>query len=440
MTFDPIGPTGSITMNLQPKAIQELFTVDYGRMNATLGVEIPLTNGVNQTTIPYGYIDPLTEALKAVDPTATELGSGADGTQIWKITHNGVDTHAIHVHMFNMQVINRVGWDGAIRPPDANELGWKETVRMNPLEDIIVAIRPIIIKVPFQLPNSIRLMDVTRIAGTSGTQFFNVDPTGNPVAVVNDMVNFGWEYVWHCHLLGHEENDMMRPLSIGMPVQAPANLVATRIGNGANRRVVLTWTDNSTNETNWLLQRGTTSTGPWTTLATLTSAAGPATGGSATYTNPIGNTNTTYYYQVFAVNNIGATQTSGFTAPVPGYSMLTLTSAPAGPVVPGGLLPPPAPANVAATAARVGNSPFDTVTLTWSAVAGATGYTIQMSTNVGFVGFGVVTSNVGAVTTFTSGNILRISGARSPEDSGIQRRGRVRVDERHSVPQNPTVA
>ena len=56
-------------------------------------------------------------------------------TQIWKVTHNGVDTHAIHVHLFNVQLINRVGWDGAIRPPDPNELGWKETVRMNPLED-----------------------------------------------------------------------------------------------------------------------------------------------------------------------------------------------------------------------------------------------------------------------------------------------------------------
>ena len=26
------------------------------------------------------------------------------------------------------------------------------------------------------------------------------------------MTNFGWEYVWHCHILGHEENDMMRAL------------------------------------------------------------------------------------------------------------------------------------------------------------------------------------------------------------------------------------
>ena len=32
-------------------------------MNATLGVELPFTNGSNQTTIPYGYIDPATEII-----------------------------------------------------------------------------------------------------------------------------------------------------------------------------------------------------------------------------------------------------------------------------------------------------------------------------------------------------------------------------------------
>lgn len=70
------------------------------------------------------------------------IGTMADGTQIWKITHNGVGTHAIHVHLYNVQLINRVGWDGAIKPPDSNELGWKDTVRMNPLEDAIIAVRP----------------------------------------------------------------------------------------------------------------------------------------------------------------------------------------------------------------------------------------------------------------------------------------------------------
>ena len=45
--------------------------------------------------------------------------------------------------------------------------------------------------------------------------FSNIDPaTGQAFATptTNVMYNFGWEYVWHCHLLGHEENDMMRPL------------------------------------------------------------------------------------------------------------------------------------------------------------------------------------------------------------------------------------
>ncbi len=49
------------TVQMGPKAIQELFELNYGRMNATLGVELPFTNFNTQTTIPYGYIDPVTE-------------------------------------------------------------------------------------------------------------------------------------------------------------------------------------------------------------------------------------------------------------------------------------------------------------------------------------------------------------------------------------------
>ena len=205
--------TGLTTpMSMQPKAIQELFDVDYGRMNSTLGTELPNTNAITQTTLPFEYIDPPTEIIKPSD-LGTQVGSLNDGTQIWKITHNGVDTHAVHFHLFDVQVINRVGWDGAIRPPDPDELGWKDTVRMNPLEDIIVALRPSVpANLPFKVPDSVRPFDPTMPLGTT-TQFSGIDPTtGNPVTVVNKMYDFGWEYVWHCHLLGHEENDMMRPM------------------------------------------------------------------------------------------------------------------------------------------------------------------------------------------------------------------------------------
>jgi FtsP/CotA-like multicopper oxidase with cupredoxin domain len=198
MTFTPANSSTPTTINFEPKAIQELFD-PYGRMNATLGVEIPRTTLTTQTTIPYGYIDPPTEIISMGTP------------QMWKITHNGVDTHAIHFHLFNVQVINRVGWDGMVKPPDANELGWKETVRMNPLEDVIVAFRPEAPWLPFAITNSIRPLDPTSpIGSTMG--FTGVDPLGNSVTVTNVMTDFGWEYVWHCHLLGHEENDMMRPM------------------------------------------------------------------------------------------------------------------------------------------------------------------------------------------------------------------------------------
>ena len=141
LTFTPVGAAAPVTMQMKPKAIQELFDPQ-GRMNSTLGVELPFTNSGNQTTVPLGFIDPPTEIFTPGE------------TQLWKITHNGVDTHGIHFHLVNVQVINRVGWDGAIRKTDPNEMGWKETVRMNPLEDIIVAMRAKLPTYPFGFPKA----------------------------------------------------------------------------------------------------------------------------------------------------------------------------------------------------------------------------------------------------------------------------------------------
>jgi hypothetical protein len=313
----------TITMPLQPKAIQELFEVEYGRMNAILGVELPFTNMTTQTTIPYGYVDPATELLKNSDPAAP-IGTAADGSQIWKITHNGVDTHAIHVHLFNAQLLNRVGWDGMVKPPEPNELGWKDTIQMNPLEDIIIAVRPVAQTLPWQLPNSIRLLDPTMPLGTTGPQFFNVDPTGQPATVVNALVNFGYEYVWHCHLLGHEENDMMRPMILALPPLAPSNLVGTITGSGTKQAAVLTWTDKSLNETGFTVQRATAAAGPWTTVATVPAAA--RTGATVTYTDATVARKTTYSYRVLANNVVGYTQT--YAAPAAGYPHMSADSAP----------------------------------------------------------------------------------------------------------------
>ena len=255
LTWFPIGSTTPVTYVDDRKTIQELFTVDYGRMNATLGVELPLTNFLTQTTIPLGYIDPVTEVIN----------QGA--TQLWHITHNGVDTHFIHFHLFNVQVINRSGWDGTVRPPDQNELGWKDTVRMNPLEDILVALQPIQPMPPFPLRDSYRLMDVTMPAASDCAApangpsplpcsiFTNVNPAdNNPYNTPNEVRDFGWEYVWHCHILGHEENDMMRAIAFQVPPEAPSTLTVAPAGvNGTGLN--LSWTDNSASETGFTLER-----------------------------------------------------------------------------------------------------------------------------------------------------------------------------------------
>jgi FtsP/CotA-like multicopper oxidase with cupredoxin domain len=309
-----------VVMQLQPKSIIEDFDPSYGRMDAMLGVEIPKTTATNATSLPYWDTDPATEIIKASD-AAAPIGSLADGTQIWKITHNGVDTHAIHWHMFDVQLINRVGWDGAVKPPDANELGWKDTVRMNPLEDAIVALRPILPKVPFDLPNSIRPLDVTAPLGVAmPNQFHNVDPINEPATVINTLVNYGWEYVWHCHLLGHEENVMMRPMIIGVAPKPASGLNAVAAG----RTVTLTFIDSSINETGFTVNRATSPSGPWTTVKT--GLAGNVAGtGPVSYLDSTVARRTTYFYSVTANNVVGYTQ--AYAAPTRGYPHPSFDSA-----------------------------------------------------------------------------------------------------------------
>jgi len=296
---------------LLPKTIQELFTLDYGRMNATLGVELPFTNFLTQTTIPYGYIDPPTEIFKSGE------------TQYWKVTHNGVDTHFMHFHLFNVQVINRVGWDGAIKPPDPNELSWKDTVRMNPLEDVVVTFRAATPNLPWQLPNSNRFMDVTQAAGTTA-QFTNVDPANQPAVVSNSSINFGWEYVWHCHILGHEENDMMRPMVLAVPPVLPGTPAAVHIGSGVGQSIRVTWKDNSLNETGFTIQRATAVGGPWTDVGTA--LPGTGVGSTVTFNDTSVARFTTYFYRVIANNMVGYTQV--YAAPTVGYPHVSADAAP----------------------------------------------------------------------------------------------------------------
>ena len=283
---------GDIVMDMKPKAIAEEFDTDWGRMTAQLGVELPFTNFLTQTTLQMWMYDPPTEI------------ANDNEVQIWKVTHNGVDTHSVHFHMFDVQLINRVAWDGTMYPPDANEVGWKETVRMNPLTDTIIALRPIKPTLPFPLPDSFRPLDPTAPVGSATPAFTNIDPmTNNPITVSNQLTNFGWEYVWHCHLLGHEENDMMRPVVVKVAPEAPGIGTATR--NSADNSVTLTWTNNAASATGFDIQRAqdpgfTTDLQTFHIAPTVTATSQLAPGTAGSYTDKTAQANLKYYYQVAA--------------------------------------------------------------------------------------------------------------------------------------------
>lgn len=251
INFDTVaGP--QIRMQLTRKAIQdemgEAFEKEYGRMSGNLGLERPnVLPGQAQNLILYPFVNPASEIVRPIGlppgVNATPITSGDDGTQIWKITHNGVDTHPIHFHLFDVQVLNRVGWDGIIRKPDLNELGWKETVRISPLEDTIVALRPFQPKLPFGLPDSIRPLNPAAPIGNVDV-FNSTNANGDPIPQIsNENVNFEWEYVWHCHILSHEEMDMMRPISAQVDPELPYPPQVSFVRNGNTGPATLNWVE-----------------------------------------------------------------------------------------------------------------------------------------------------------------------------------------------------
>ena len=355
-------PNLPMSGNYQFKSLIEGFQPDYGRINTNLGTQIAPTlivPGILGGSL-QRYTDPPVDTI-AFTPYNTQQGPvtlngvAPDGTQLWHLVHLGVDTHPIHFHMFHVQLVNRNPLGGGIALPDANELGWKDTVRMNPLEDVTVALRPRTITLPFEIGNSWRLLDPTRPQGATGGMFSTVGPLGAfplPSPIVNDQVNFGWEFVWHCHILGHEEDDMMHAIPMANPPTAPTNLVARTSGSGKSRRMILTWTDNSKNETAFVIQKATNINfnpvaNTFLVTRPIPTAAAPNTaGGTATYTDTIGTAVAPIYYRVLAQNTVGA---SSAWAVADGYPTKSADSEPSNIA---GLLP------TAPTAPTLGTTPL----------------------------------------------------------------------------------
>jgi FtsP/CotA-like multicopper oxidase with cupredoxin domain len=319
----------AVTIPFEMKAMHDemggVYDTGFGRMSGMLGLTNP--SSALGFILPFPFSSPPTDVVKG-SLESTKIGQLADGTQIWRIFHNGVDTHPIHTHLFTAQVISRVGQDGQVaqgpfpggQAVDAQNLGWKDTFFVNPLEITFLALRPTVptpSEIPFELPNSVRLIDPTLPAGATlpppgPAGWF--DPNGNPIPeILNHTVNFGWEYVWHCHILSHEEMDFMHSLVFAVPPLAPTGLTGAWNGNANSPRILLNWVDNSSQEAGFTVQRALDKdfTNGLTTLATLPASAGK--GLTVTYTDTTPARSSTYFYRVLANGEVvGDTTMAGF--------------------------------------------------------------------------------------------------------------------------------
>jgi spore coat protein A len=105
-----------------------------------------------------------------------------DSTEIWELVNTTEDSHPIHLHLVRFQLLDRrsfneplffrtrqLSYVGAPEPPEPWETGWKDTVRAH--SNMVTRI-------------------IVRFEGYPG------------------------RYVWHCHVLEHEDNEMMRPYEV----------------------------------------------------------------------------------------------------------------------------------------------------------------------------------------------------------------------------------
>jgi spore coat protein A len=138
-------------------------------------------------------------AARFMDGWPTETPS-VGAIEDWYYINLTPDTHPMHTHLVTFQVVGRVPFDvdayvaaagsgglgvpggidpapfatGLMVPPDPSERGFKDTVKANPGYFTII-------RAKFDLP-----------AGVNAPQ----------------------RYVHHCHIVEHEDNDMMRPYDV----------------------------------------------------------------------------------------------------------------------------------------------------------------------------------------------------------------------------------
>jgi spore coat protein A, manganese oxidase len=181
-----VGPLRSADHSTHPTRLRmpELRPLAGGTTRSLALLEMMSNTGDRPASAHLGTFDPSVGTPGGIvfkmwhEPVSENPVPGS--TEVWELYNFTEDAHPIHIHEVFFEVVNRQPLDpntgvpiDAPRGPEPTENGRKDTVIAYPGE-------------------------VTRVRMTFGP---------------------GGQYVWHCHILEHEDNEMMRPYRIG-PMQA----------------------------------------------------------------------------------------------------------------------------------------------------------------------------------------------------------------------------
>ncbi|GAB4099124.1 multicopper oxidase [Sinomonas halotolerans] len=201
------GFTAPIPVQLRPTPMTRLAHVAAGLEDLTVR-PMALVEVVDEDDVP---ITALLNNRHFADPYPTVVAK--DSLELWELVNTTGDAHPIHLHFVQFQVLDRQRLH-VDRYIEATDFADPETGLVVPGRGAAVSPEPFLIGRPSPPPergwkDTIVAMpgEVTRIlvpfgAGAAG---------GAPLAMGS---SFTGPYVWHCHILEHEDNDMMRPYVI----------------------------------------------------------------------------------------------------------------------------------------------------------------------------------------------------------------------------------
>ena len=228
--------------SLRSKPLEKL-TNFAGLLNVTPTKTRQLT--LNEVMGPGGPLEVLVNNTKWA---AAVTENPIEGTsEVWQIINLTADAHPIHLHLVQFQLVSRQNFNvnkynkvynasfpggifnggfgpplpynntnldgavggnpaistylqGPVKPANPNEMGWKDTFIMYPGEVTTVVVR----FAPTDLPLTTPLNELQ----------FAFDPSTGP------------GYVWHCHIIDHEDNEMMRPYTVNPNLAKTGAIVA----------------------------------------------------------------------------------------------------------------------------------------------------------------------------------------------------------------------